>query len=258
MKITVEIHRDEQGRPSILDVKMGRKKLRAEVMATDRLGHASNVVLTGSRRSLPDFGDLLSFFDGHIARIDVIDLIELINKITEITTIKVIESMPTLNVIAVGSEGTALKQATAGAGAWNDPDGFTETVWEDEAKAYDNNTATYAYIGKSAIGWTEYLELTIVAAVKSNKLRFRTQSEPEFTLIDVDVKRNGSWVNVYEGGFVTGSYIEKTFAEGDVDGVRIRFYNSEAWKSDARVNEVDVWNVPTTGGELEIVDVTPP
>lgn len=73
MKIKVEIHRDELGRPSILNIKRGGKKFRAEVTATNLEGHASTVILTGRRESLPDFGEILSsFFGGHIALVSEI------------------------------------------------------------------------------------------------------------------------------------------------------------------------------------------
>lgn len=259
MKITVEIHRDEKGRPSILDVKRGRRKFRVEVMATDAVGHASKIELSGSRGSLPALGDTLSFFDGHIARIDVIDLIELIDKIAEITVIKTIqniESFPALTV--VGSEGVALKQATAGAGAWNDPDGFTAGDWSNEAQAYDNNVATNASKYRLPTGWSEFLILTYSSPIKSNKLRFYVDAHSSFNLIDIDAKIGGVWTNIYEGAFDPLTWIEKLFSEGQVDAIRIRFYHTWRANYQMRVWEVDLWSVPSTGGELEIVDVTPP
>lgn len=100
MKAKIKVHRDEDGRPSVIEMKKGRSKLRAEVVATDLTGHASDFLLEGTRGAMPTMGELLQFFDGkHIARIGTLELIDLITRIAlidEITTIGTIEEISSM------------------------------------------------------------------------------------------------------------------------------------------------------------------
>jgi len=255
MKLSVVVQRDDEQRPRSLEIKRGRKKLKATYQYSNA-GDVYGFTLEGRRDMLPSFGEIFQIVDAkRLDRIGTIELIDLITRIAEITTINVIESIGNIpNLTIMGSEGVALKQEAAGAGAWTDPDGFVASTWADEANAYDNNNNTYASATLTATGTeSAFLELTFAAAVVANKIRFKAFRSHTTAKIDVDVKINGVWTHVFAGAFDNDTIIEKSFAQGSVDAVRIRFYKDKTTFSVAlRVYEVDVWKVPTTGGYLEV------
>lgn len=188
-------------------------------------------------------------FQSVIRRIKEIVLIQVIQTITNIENI---ENMP--NLTLHGSEGLALKQRAGTGGAWQDPDGFSDpnNKWTDEPKAYDNNTDTWAILANLlAVGaWSEFLELTFSTAITANKIRIFPDISGATSKIDVDVKRNGSWINIYEGTFTWRQWNEYTFAEGVINAIRVRIYNNYIMAQYPMICEVDLWKVASVGGEL--------
>jgi prepilin-type N-terminal cleavage/methylation domain-containing protein len=102
----------------------------------------------------------------------------------------------------------------------NDPGGG----WDNEENAYDDTTATYAaswhQIGDPV--WSDYLYLTH-DAIASNKIRFFARGGSEVAGADIDVYRDGQWVNVYDGTVNNLSWMEVEFDPGLVTQARIRF-----------------------------------
>jgi len=201
-----------------------------------------------------------------IEYIDLINVINTINKIAligiieEITTIKKIETISNMpDPTPKGSEGIAFKQESAGAGAWTSPTGFEDpdSAWDKEPDAYDEDTNTSA-ITIDAVGpksWSSYIILTLAASIQANKLRFNAYYfDPYINKIDIDVLKDGAWVDVYEGSYDDRSWIEKSFTQGAVTKVQVRFYNDHPLGSlNAVLYEVDVWQVPATGGEMHVM-----
>jgi hypothetical protein len=184
-----------------------------------------------------------------IVQVTLVKVIEVIEEITCIKTIETINSMP--DPTPKGSEGIAFKQASAGAGAWVSPTGFEDpdSVWTYETNAYDESTGTGAVVTPPPLDWSKFLHLTH-SAITSNNLRiYITYTTIQFSQIDIDVYKDGTWVHVYEGSPQDGWY-EYTFSEGSVTKVRIRVYGKSGADVDQSIKEFDFWQVPSTGGEM--------
>ncbi len=106
-------------------------------------------------------------------------------------------------------------------GGWSDPSGD----WTDEALATDGNTVTYArnYHNIGETQWSNYIHFTF-DATETNRVRFFARGLAEVDQVDVDVFRDGVWVDVYEGGFATLSWVELGFSAGMVTEARVRFH----------------------------------
>jgi len=64
------------------------------------------------------------------------------------------------------------------------------------------------------------------SAIQCDKVRYyisRVDIPTITNQIDVDVYKDGSWPDVYQGSFTTGSWMEKSFTEGSVTASRFRF-----------------------------------
>lgn len=184
-----------------------------------------------------------------IILVKVVELIEKIEEITNIKIIEIIESMPDLTL--KGSEGVAFKQTTPSAGSWKSPDGYIDEneKWSDEAKAYDNDTETYAeHELLGTYQWGATLKLTFSTPIKANKLRFWIDNEDERVQISAIV--DGQYIPVWWGKLGTDKYVEKSFSQGMVSEIWIRFYNYDAEGLYPRVHEAHVWEVPSTGGVM--------
>lgn len=194
----------------------------------------------------------------NIESIDLIDLItriQLIDEITklgEITVIKNIESIETMpDATPRGSEGLAFKQDALGVGGWVSPTSHVEGDWEGEAEAYDDNETTYAWTSWSS-GWSPFIELTH-AEMESSKLRYKLKvGTGSISKIDVDVFKDGDWLNVYEGSFAQNVWIEKSFTQGAVTKLRLRFYCAGGYNV-LYFYEADFWEEPIEGGVLWVV-----
>lgn len=189
-----------------------------------------------------------------IVLVKVIEVIKKIEEITKISVIEVIESMP--DVTLRGSEGVAFKQTSPSAGSWESPNGHSDPYnkWNDETNAYDDNTGTYAQsdlLGTYQWGWD--LIFTFSPAIKANKVRFWIDNEDQRVHIYGTI--NGAYVSIFWGKLGTGAFVEKTFSQGMVSEIAIRFYNYDTPDLYPRIHEVDVWKVPTTGGVIIIEEL---
>lgn len=114
---------------------------------------------------------------------------------------------------------------------WVTPTSFTDSSgdWEDEGSAYDDNTVSYAkeYHDIYATQWSPYINYSR-SAIDCNKVRLYAKGNPGgmtyyVDQVDVDVYRDGSWVDVYEGTFTNMAFQEFTFTKGVVTEARVRF-----------------------------------
>lgn len=132
--------------------------------------------------------------------------------------------------------------------SWVSPTGHSDpdTAWNNETNIYDEDIGTYADTNVNASQWGSFIELTI-SEITSDKIRYYIEIiDGRITEIDIDVYRDGGWVDVYEGSITTGSWQEKTFTEGSVTKARVRFYNSHGYQSaSAILYEFDFWEIVT-------------
>ena len=111
---------------------------------------------------------------------------------------------------------------TAAADDWVSPTGHNDPIgrWSYEIYAYDDSLFNQAqcYGGGYPLYWQSFLELNIDPSITGNKLRYYIGGGTSSMLdkIDVDVYKDGSWVDVYQGSFTKNAWIEKSFAEGSV------------------------------------------
>ena len=189
-----------------------------------------------------------------VQKIDELTLLKTLEVLEEITVIKKIETILSVpDSTPKGSEGTAFKQNTAGAGAWVYPTGYDDPddKWTAETHAYDGNTATGAFVDFVKDTWTSFIYFTH-DSIKSNMVKIYV-SVPEqqlaYDIIDIDVLKDGVWTHVYEGQ-ATGWWYQYSFGEGNVTQVRIRYKPSVDWQGSDFLREIQLWQVPSTGGEL--------
>lgn len=102
----------------------------------------------------------------------------------------------------------------------NDPSG----AWEDEVDAYDDTTSTFAR-DYHAIGdglTSEYIYLT-QDSLAIDGVRWYARGGDEVNNVEVDVFKDGSWENVYDGPVSDLAWMQTSFTQGIVSQVRFRF-----------------------------------
>ena len=93
--------------------------------------------------------------------------------------------------------------------------------WVDVAKAYDNNTATYAYALNT--GWTGYITFTRTSLL-TESIRYYVSSVAS-DQINIDAYYNGQWNDVYQGSLDTGDWEARALASiADVSQIRLQLY----------------------------------
>lgn len=144
---------------------------------------------------------------------------------------------------------TAYFGAIPSGGGWVSPTGFEDpdSKWTNEGNAYDDETSTYAEHDQLGLGaWGSYLILTHDAVV-SDKVRFMAYySGVDISTIDLDVFKDDVWVDVYEGTYGNAVWVEKTFDEGSVTKMRMRFKNKDIQYGIPKVYECDFWVISQT------------
>ena len=134
---------------------------------------------------------------------------------------------------------------------WVSPTGHeTPTDWSRPSNAYDYDQNTEAAIfvpGEWRFGlkWSSFIVLTIPEKT-SNKLRYMVTASWGMTTIDVDVYKDGAWVDVYQGYFYgdisNKLWQERSFTEGQVTKARVRFGHKGIITSEvAMIWEFDFW-----------------
>ena len=126
---------------------------------------------------------------------------------------------------------------------WVSPTGFVDpaTKWSDEAKAYDDNTATYAVTDANVAGntWSDFLEFTHAALDCDSVRAFQNWTVNYF--IDLDVY-DGNWHDITEEAFPLNDWHEIALgATYTLTKIRIRTKYSSALKH--AIYEVDFGEV---------------
>jgi len=134
-------------------------------------------------------------------------------------------------------------------GQWVNPTGHNDPTnnWSSpEVNAYDDNTATSTFDSENYwLSWSFFLELTVDSKT-SDKIRYYVgrRKASDSDSIDVDVYKDGAWVDVFQGEPTWDAYQEKTFTSGVVTKARIRFhfyvYTGYAY---AHIYDFDFWEI---------------
>jgi type II secretory pathway pseudopilin PulG len=117
----------------------------------------------------------------------------------------------------------------APATGWISPTGYEDpgSQWSNYANAYDGNTGTYATNNYGSAGWGQFIVLTLPSAITSNRLRINLDYlDDHVQEIDVDVFKDGVWVDVFQGGNQADfncKWAELTYAQGQVSQARVRY-----------------------------------
>jgi len=103
--------------------------------------------------------------------------------------------------------------------------------WDLEERAYDNEPSkTYARYSTPPGEWTSFLYLNAPdGGLSCDRIRFiMSDSNPAYTLfdLDVDVYRDGEWIDVFNGKAEERKWTEIVFDEGLVPRIRIRGKNT--------------------------------
>jgi hypothetical protein len=110
---------------------------------------------------------------------------------------------------------------------WTSPTGATDpsSQWTNEARAYDENTATYAS-HTAAVGWQGYLELTLGSAIYCNRVRVFSDFDSYYVdKVSIDVYNTSSWIEKYNGTISNCAWTEVEFgAESNVTKARFRYH----------------------------------
>ena len=110
---------------------------------------------------------------------------------------------------------------------WKSPDSVSdpEGKWKNEIRCTDGNTGTYADDWSLRKGWGAFIVLNYNTPVTSDRVRVNSDWwTGAVDKIDLDVYKDGSWVNVHEGAVANCSWTTKTFPAGDVTKIRYRFH----------------------------------
>jgi len=141
--------------------------------------------------------------------------------------------------------------------AWVSPTGHAEgTGWTYKEQAYDDNENTYARTaGIPYLMWSSFLELTI-DSIPCSKIRFLALNYPTYGFnIDIDVYKDGEWVDVFQGGCPIYVWTEESFTKGNVTKARVRFQNLySSGQAAGSLYEFDFWQEPETKTETVSID----
>jgi len=110
---------------------------------------------------------------------------------------------------------------------WISPTGAADpsSQWTNEARAYDENTATYAS-HTAAVGWQGYLELTLGSAIYCDRVRVYSDFDAYYTdKVSIDVYNTSGWIEKYNGTISNCVWTEVEFgAESNVTKARFRYH----------------------------------
>lgn len=143
---------------------------------------------------------------------------------------------------------------------WVLPTGYQDTsnTWENETRAYDDNTTTYArsYHNINDPQWSQFLYFDHLP-MHANSVRFYARGGAQVSAVDLDIYKDDTWTHVYDGAFADRQWVEQSFTEGMVSQARIRFYAANAtqgfyWE----LNELN-FNKTSEANSSACLDLTP-
>ncbi|HCP32156.1 TPA: hypothetical protein DIT45_02780 [Candidatus Acetothermia bacterium] len=147
-----------------------------------------------------------------------------------------------LNQVTESNEGNNTTQeiveaAPSNGGAWVSPTGYSDPddFFYYEARAYDDDTATKCSSDKGVrqFVWTFFLYLKLPSPRECSKVRFMVSDNYgawAYSRIDVDVYKDGRWVDAYKGSTSERRWKTVTFSAGMVSEMRIRGYRNSVPK----------------------------
>ncbi len=130
---------------------------------------------------------------------------------------------------------------------WISPTGHSDpgAQWSNEAKAYDGGGegGSYASVVVNEGVWSSYLELTR-SSINCNKLRFSAHNLDGWAQIDLDVYYGGAWHDVYQGGYMNTTWVEKSLGGTyEVTKMRIRLYHNYTGEWSMLLYEAEFYKV---------------
>ncbi|MBU0527001.1 right-handed parallel beta-helix repeat-containing protein, partial [Candidatus Micrarchaeota archaeon] len=117
-------------------------------------------------------------------------------------------------------------------GIWISPSSFTDPSgqWTNEANAMDGDTDTYASDNSNpGTGWGQFIIFN-TTQIQSDSVRVWADYGPQVGSVDVDIYRDGGWINVHEGPVTNLKWYEINFTEGNLSAARFRYnYTVGGW-----------------------------
>ena len=127
--------------------------------------------------------------------------------------------------------------------------------WANVEKAYDGDVDTKAKCYElEKYEWSPFLEFMIPSTMCGKVRIYAPCSFSYQSTVDIDIYRNDTWVNIYDGPIDNRDWTEKGFAPGDVSKARVRFYIGYHGTS-AEINEFDFYDI---GGGVNHIEVNKP
>jgi len=131
---------------------------------------------------------------------------------------------------------------------WVSPVAYEDPAeeWNNEANTYDNNINSQevygAYVDLGAGELSPFLFLLAPGSgLQSNRVRLFMSYTVSLPMTwDVDVERDGAWIDVFDDTAVTQQWVEMAFDQGLVTRVRIRVRNNAGGVWRAILYEVDI------------------
>jgi hypothetical protein len=110
---------------------------------------------------------------------------------------------------------------------WVSPTGSADpsSQWTNEARAYDENTATFAS-HTGAVGWQGFLELSLSSPIYCNRVRVYSDFDTYYVdKVSVSIYNSTSWIEKYNGTISNCIWSELVFgAESNVTKARFRYH----------------------------------
>jgi len=110
---------------------------------------------------------------------------------------------------------------------WVSPSGYADPSiqWTNEARAYDENTGTYASHA-GAVGWQGFLELTLSSPIYCDRVRVFSDFDTYYTdKVSIDIYNGTSWIEKYNGTIGNCAWTELEFSnETNVSKARFRYH----------------------------------
>lgn len=138
---------------------------------------------------------------------------------------------------------------------WVSPTGYNDpsNVWLYELHACDEDTGSYAMAiipSETYCGWLE-LTHTALSCDKIHYYLYPTFRREYMTDMVIEVEIQSVWTEIFQGLPVFAEWVEKSFSEDSVTGVRFKFYNSYSGSIGVQMCEVDFWGeIPPPGWDL--------
>lgn len=117
-------------------------------------------------------------------------------------------------------------------GVWISPSSWVDPTnqWDNEANASDGDTDTYAADNSNpGGGWGDFI-IYNTTLINSTSVRVWSDWGAQVNAVDIDVLRNGTWVDVHQGAIPNLAWYQANFTRGEVTAARFRYnYTIGGW-----------------------------